>query len=176
MAATELTSETTHEIELTATPLTSDQCEPLPVSSPTHSHSPSCNPPATPPSHDSGPQTSEETTGTEKECEAILDASCTPQACQQIEIVTEELSSEVPRIDAAWSIGREHSYEQKPGKIRGDPDSSFDPNKPDNTGQLAGQKKPHNTDPDCDKENLAHSAEQHHAPKLFQKEQKGSPF
>ena len=89
------------------------------------------------PTHDTGLLTQHDSTEIVQDHTVILSACSTPLVCEQIEIVTEEKQSAVPQttlssvvvhtaqhsneahlpqIDAVWSIGQEHSYEQRPWK------------------------------------------------------------
>lgn len=185
MSATELISEAIPETEFTAaTPLTSDQPAASSALSSTDADSPSQGdlagqvvlkqqqPPT--PQQDTQPQQE-----IQKESEVFLDDNSTPQVCQQIEIVTEEQSSfdpSLPQIDAVWSIGQEHSYEQRPDK-RNEWVDSYD--NTDEACQLAEHTEPNNNNNnsfECDKENHTRSIEIQHTPRLLRAENQVQGF
>ena len=171
MAAAEFVSDASSEIQLTATPLTSDQSAASYAASP-ETHNPTRDdhayeavvkreqPPTS--AQDTQPQLE-----IHKDCDVILDASSAPQACQQIEIASEEPASfepSLPQIDAVWSIGLEHSYEHRPEKCK---ERAGSPDKADEAFQLAEHKETNsNNSSECDKENCTHSIEIHHTLRL----------
>ena len=174
MAATELVSDASSETQLTASPLTNDQLAASSVAS--DAHDPTQDDSAClevqkqeqPPTPAQDIQSHQEI---QKDCEVILDANSTPQACQQIEIVSEEpssLESPLPQIDAVWSIGQEHSYEQRPDKCKERADAS---DEAEEASQLAEQKQPYsNNSFECDKENHTCTTEKQHTPSLLHSE------